>query len=74
MEKYSHPENSAVLLNRKALRTVIPASDVSIWRWIKQGKFPQPLSICNRNYWRSDEIDQWLEEQTALRDDSCVSG
>jgi predicted DNA-binding transcriptional regulator AlpA len=49
------------LINRKELRQRVPVSDMSIWRWMKAGIFPKPVKINRRNYWRSDEIDRFLE-------------
>jgi len=51
------------LINRRQLRQQIPASDMSIWRWEQQGKFPKHISINGRNYWRASEISDWLDEQ-----------
>jgi predicted DNA-binding transcriptional regulator AlpA len=44
------------LINRRELRQRIPASDMTVWRWIKAGIFPAPLKINGRNYWRLGEV------------------
>ena len=44
------------LINRRELRRRIPASDMTVWRWIKADIFPAPLKINNRNYWRLAEV------------------
>lgn len=56
-----------VLLPSRDVRKVAPVSEMTRWRWIKDGKFPKPIKIARRNYWRSDEINAWLAEQTAMR-------
>lgn len=49
------------LTTRRQLRERVPVSDMSIWRWIKAGIFPAPIKINGRCYWRSDEVDRFLE-------------
>jgi predicted DNA-binding transcriptional regulator AlpA len=44
------------LINRQQLREIIPASDMSVWRWIKAGVFPEPIKIGGRNYWRLADV------------------
>ena len=40
-------------------------SDVTLWRWGRDPslKFPQPIKISGRNYFRADEIDAWIGAQ-----------
>jgi prophage regulatory protein len=65
---------SSRLLNRRQLRALIPASDMTIWRWQRANLFPPPISINGRNYWRQDEIEAWLRDQTASRHVQVASG
>ena len=53
-------QSPPILVNRRLLRQLIPASDMTIWRWERAGKFPARININGRNYWRKDEIDNWL--------------
>lgn len=41
-------------------------SDMSLWRWMNdpEKKFPRPIYINRRRYWREVEIIAWLEAQT----------
>lgn len=55
------------LLDARDIKRLAPVSDMSIWRWVKAGEFPRPIKISRRNYWRSDEISAWLEQQSAAR-------
>ncbi len=43
----------------------LDCSGVTLWRRIKNPdlNFPQPLKISGRLYFRSDEIDAWIEAQ-----------
>lgn len=36
-------------------------SYVSIWSWMRQGKFPQSYDVGGRVAWRAHEFEQWLE-------------
>ena len=42
---------------------------VSIWRDVREGRFPKPIAIGpNSRAWISDEVDQWLEDRIKERD------
>lgn len=51
------------LINRRMLRQTVPASDMTIWRWERDGLFPQHLNINGRNYWLRSEVMEWLARQ-----------
>ena len=46
----------------------IKFSDTHIWRLIRDGDFPKPVKIGNRNHWVETEIDQYIEAKLAERD------
>lgn len=36
----------------------------TIWRWIKEGRFPPPVRFSeNCVRWASDDIDKWLADR-----------
>ena len=41
-------------------------SDMSLWRWLKDGEmnFPKPLFINGRRYWREADVAAWLETRS----------
>jgi predicted DNA-binding transcriptional regulator AlpA len=39
-----------------------------LWRWIKAGHFPRPFKLGNRNAWLESEIDRFLIDRAAKRD------
>lgn len=46
------------------LRTIIPLSDSTIWRRVRQGTFPAPVKLSERvTAWRAESIRQWLDAQ-----------
>lgn len=38
---------------------------VTLWRWIKDGRFPQPIKLGARLAWTQADVDQWLESRRA---------
>lgn len=42
-------------------------SAMSIWRWLNtpEMKFPKPIYIARRRYWREADILEWLDSQEA---------
>ena len=55
------------LLPRRELRNLVPVSDMTIWRWERDGQFPQHLSVNGRNYWLLSEVRTWMTEQRTDR-------
>lgn len=55
------------LLPTGEVKRRVPLSDATLWRWIKAGEFPKPMKIVGKNFWRADEINQWIERQSAAR-------
>lgn len=46
---------------------LLPVSEKTIWTWVKQGKFPQPIKISgNVTVWRMSEVEAWIEEQANI--------
>jgi predicted DNA-binding transcriptional regulator AlpA len=52
--------NQEQLLSRRMLRKMVPVSDMTIWRWERDGLFPKHLTINSRNYWLLSEVSTWL--------------
>jgi predicted DNA-binding transcriptional regulator AlpA len=44
------------LIERRQLREIIPASNMTYWRWMKRGLLPKPICIGGKQYWRRDKI------------------
>jgi predicted DNA-binding transcriptional regulator AlpA len=56
--------SSERLLPRRELRMLMPVSDMTIWRWERDGQFPRHLSINGRNYWLRSEVHEWMAAQS----------
>ena len=49
-------------------RKVRGASDITIWREIKDGTFPEPIVIKTKRYWFLDELVKWQAGLTRWKD------
>ncbi|AZQ69190.1 AlpA family transcriptional regulator [Silicimonas algicola] len=55
---------SEKLLRRGEVETRTGLSRSTIYAWMKQGEFPQPLKLGARAVrWRSGDISAWLESR-----------
>ncbi len=50
----------------------IRVSKPQLWRWIKAGAFPVPFKIGHTNAWLESEIDRYLTDQVAKRDQAAA--
>ena len=42
-------------------------SRATIYRWMKEGKFPKPIHLgTNMVRWKKSDIDDWLAEREAV--------
>lgn len=48
---------------RPARDGLLPVSRNTIFRWLREDKFPPPMKLGHRNAWRRSTIERWLEEQ-----------
>lgn len=42
-------------------------SDMTLWRWVKDGKLPQPIKINKRNYWAESTISEAIAKLAAVQ-------
>jgi predicted DNA-binding transcriptional regulator AlpA len=46
------------------LQEIIPVSRSTLWRWVRSGSFPPPISLGpNIRAWREADIRAWLDEK-----------
>ena len=60
-EAAANPVDDALICQPEAKRLAGGVSDMTMWRWRKDGVIPQPMSIRRRNYWRRGEFLAALE-------------
>ena len=51
------------LISRAELRNFVNVSDMCLWRWLRAGKFPAPVYIGTRRFWRSTDLARWLQSK-----------
>jgi prophage regulatory protein len=43
---------------------ILPIGATTLWRWVKEGKFPKPIKLSPRvTVWRSEDVRAWLQQQ-----------
>jgi predicted DNA-binding transcriptional regulator AlpA len=62
---YPDPLAGERLISRAELRQFIDISDMCLWRWLRAGKFPPPVYIGARRFWKATAIAQWLKSKQA---------
>lgn len=68
------PENSPTagrrLLRPREVMARIGCSRVTLWRWVREGRFPPPIHPGpNFTAWPEDEIENYIDSLIAARDD-----
>lgn len=59
---------TAPLETRLIPTSAMPFSRMSLWRMPQTDPdFPKPLKIGNRNYYRADEYQRWIDIRSAQR-------
>src|SRR5580692_7204980 len=53
---------------RKVLEKYVPVTPATLWSWVKQGKFPQPIQLNPGQLngpvvWSEDEILAWMSSR-----------
>lgn len=61
-------ERQTLLTVAEALAITGYKSRSSIYRLVKQGRFPCPVSVgCNQIRWRSGDVEEWLNSLQVRR-------
>lgn len=49
-------------VREKAIReSIYPVSRNTIWRLVREGKFPKPVKVEGATLWRRDQVLAWME-------------
>lgn len=50
---------------RAAAPGILPISAATLWRWVRAGKFPAPVALCDGRVtaWRAADVRAWMESQ-----------
>ncbi|MDO4441353.1 MAG: AlpA family phage regulatory protein [Moraxella sp.] len=53
------------LLRMSEFMPFLPIGKSTVWVWIKDGKFPQPIKLSPTvTVWRNSDIQEWLDDPT----------
>ena len=56
------------IIKLPTVKGIVPLSTATIYRLIKQGKFPKQIKLSERSSgWVLEEVEQWLEEKINKR-------
>jgi prophage regulatory protein len=43
----------------------LPVSPTTVWRWVREGRFPKPFKLGERvTVWDADEVEDFLGRQS----------
>ncbi len=61
------------ILRLPTLLAVLDISAATLWRWVKDKSFPQPVSLGGRSIgWLESEVNDWIKARAALRNQSAA--
>ncbi len=68
MNKIIDVNHLPTLIRWKQLKQIVPFSRITIWRWVRENRFPKPVRVGQRGIaWICAEIEQWISEQVEAR-------
>ena len=56
------------LVYRREVLYALGCSNTTLWRWIRDGRFPAGFLVGGRRAWRESDITSWIEHCDRLRD------
>jgi predicted DNA-binding transcriptional regulator AlpA len=62
------------LLSRKEVLDKVPVSYVTLWSWMRDGKFPRSHGNGVKTFWHESEVDAWINDLpvTKLKGDEAA--
>ena len=54
-------------MRQPAVLSIVPVSASTLWRLIRQNKFPKPTKLSSRvTAWRAEDVYSWIESTQKL--------
>lgn len=53
-------------IRENELRQRVPVSRSTLWKWVREGKFPPPIKHSGVTMWRLADVDAWEDKQVAV--------
>jgi predicted DNA-binding transcriptional regulator AlpA len=66
------PTDPYKLISAADVRTMFgDVTDMTIWRWLKDPdlKFPKPIYVMRRRFWRLAELTDWIDNQPRVNEE-----
>lgn len=60
-------ESKKRLVRPDQILEMLGVSRVTLWKYIKEGKFPAPIKIGATRFWDETEVDEWFERATSRK-------
>lgn len=58
------PDNSHLqMLDSADMMSLFRMSKTTLWRHVKEGKFPEPVYVGRSPLWNQKRVEAWLEEK-----------
>ena len=55
----------AELATTKGKPGKLPVSPTTVWRWVREGRFPKPFKLGDSvTVWNADEVEAFIERQS----------
>lgn len=55
------------LASSKGNPGLLPVSPATLWRWVKESRFPLPYKIGGCTVWDLSEVEEFLSNQASFR-------
>lgn len=64
IEDPDHPDGADVLWPGPTVRHKLGRiTEMTLWRWRKHKRFPAPIKIGQRSFWRATDVKAWIARQ-----------
>jgi predicted DNA-binding transcriptional regulator AlpA len=67
----NHPDGgdkvpaTGFLRQSQIIPKIVPISSPTLWRWIRDGKFPKPVKLSSRMVgWRCEDVKAWCDSRS----------
>lgn len=51
-------------LKDRTVAAMVQVHPVTVWRWVRQGKFPKPIKLdTGSTRWRMSDVQEWMDKQ-----------
>jgi len=58
--------STGYLRQAQLVGSILPIGATTLWRWVKEGRFPQPIKLSDRvTVWRAEDVRAWMDKQVA---------